>query len=62
MEDCANPLYDMIFVITEHSEDLYDTVSNLKNLSKDESDDDDGEMITPISEVNNHCWCSDGDQ
>ena len=62
MKDCDNPLYDMIFAITQHSEYLYKTVRNLKRLSKDEPVDDDEKMIISLSEVDDLCWCSDEDQ
>ena len=61
MKDCDNPLHDMIFTITQHSNDLFKTVRNLKMLTKNGPGGDDEKMITPLSEVDDLCWCSDDD-
>ena len=61
MKDCDNPLHDMIFTITQHSEGLYKIVHNLKRLTEDGPAGDDEKMITPLSEVDDLCWCSDDD-
>lgn len=58
MEDCDSPLHSIVFVITEHSENLYKTVYNVKRLSEEWPASDDDEMNIPSSEVDSLCWCA----
>ena len=62
MDKCKSPLYSIVYVITEHSDNLYKTVQNLKILSVDQpAGSDDGEMIdVSLSDVDNLCGCSVG--
>ena len=62
MEDCESPLYNVVFVITEHSGNLYKTIYNLKRIlsSTDQQANDNGGMDIPFNNDDNLCWCSHG--
>lgn len=59
MEDCTNPLHSIVFVITEHSEDLYKTILKLKSLSTHQPASDDDNIS--FNDVDDHCWCQGTD-
>ena len=59
MENCKRPLHSVVSVISEHSENLYKTVSDLKVMLHDQPASGDGEIIhTSSSDTDNLCWCS----
>ena len=60
MDDCENPLHNVVFVIAEHSGNLYKTINNLKRISsKDQPSDDKNVVETPFhDDDDNLCWCS----
>jgi len=58
MENCKNPLHYVIFVITQHSENLYRTVNNLMLMSKDQPANENVEFSISFSDDGNLCWCS----
>ena len=56
MEDCESPLHNVVFVIAEHSGNLYRTIYNLKTKARPANGNDGVEI--PFNDDDNLCWCS----
>lgn len=60
MEDCKKPLHSIVFVITEHSKNLYKSVHDLKMLSKHQPPSLNEMIDIPSSDIDNLCYCTVG--
>ena len=57
MDHCDSPIYNVVFIITSHSEKLYKLVKKLKDVADDQSNSNEA-IDNPQDSADNLCWCS----